>query len=82
VCVLDSGIDRTHEDFVTSDLSGLASVYNWAQDGIGHGTHCSGTIAAADNGRGVIGVAPNATIYMIKVFSNRGNYLYARYALN
>jgi hypothetical protein len=75
VCVIDSGIDSTHEDFVTNRLSGFqqSNSYPWQQDGYGHGTHVSGTIAAArNNGRGVVGVAPDAEIYTIRVFGDRG----------
>ena len=43
-------------------------------DGHGHGTHVSGTIAAtADNGIGVVGVAPEATIVPVKVLDDTGN---------
>jgi subtilisin family serine protease len=36
-------------------------------DDHGHGTHVAGIIAARDNGFGVIGVAPEATLYAVKV---------------
>jgi serine protease len=81
VCVIDTGIDSTHEDFVTSRLSGLQqSASPWQRDGSSHGTHVSGTIAAArNNGRGVVGVAPDAEIYTIRVFagSNGNDYIWA-----
>jgi len=34
-----------------------------------HGTHVAGTTAAADNGFGIIGVAPEAKIFAVKVLS-------------
>jgi serine protease len=81
VCVIDSGIDATHEDFVTSRLSGLQLAASpWQRDGSSHGTHVSGTIAAArNNGRGVVGVAPDAEIYTIRVFagSSGNEYIWA-----
>ena len=42
------------------------------EDGTGHGTHVSGTIAALANGEGVVGVAPGAEIISLKVFNNSG----------
>ena len=42
------------------------------RDGNGHGTHVAGTIAAAANGRGVVGVAPQARIMTVKVLDARG----------
>ncbi|MFM8593321.1 MAG: S8 family serine peptidase, partial [Chloroflexota bacterium] len=42
------------------------------ETGIGHGTHVSGTIAALDNGIGVVGVAPGARIWSVNVFDSQG----------
>ena len=64
-------------DFVTSRLSGLESnSLDWKSDAVGHGTHCSGTIAAAKNGIGVVGVAPDAELYTVKVFNDNGGFAY------
>ncbi|RKQ92922.1 subtilisin family serine protease [Solirubrobacter pauli] len=53
-------------DFVAGD--------NTPQDGNGHGTHVTGTIAAlADNGRGVTGVAPGAKVVPLRALDNSGN---------
>ena len=41
-------------------------------DGFGHGTHVSGTIAAAANGRGVVGVAYRAKLMTVKVLDDAG----------
>ena len=41
-------------------------------DGNGHGTHVAGTIAAAENGRGVVGVAPQASIMPIRALDDSG----------
>lgn len=43
------------------------------EDGHGHGTHVAGTIAALDNGVGVIGVAAGAEVVGIKVLSDQGS---------
>ena len=37
-----------------------------------HGTHCAGTAAAPDNGVGVVGVAPDADLYAVKVLTCTG----------
>ena len=46
-------------------------------DDQGHGTHCAGTIAAAMNGAGVIGVAPEASLYAVKVLDKKANGLFS-----
>ena len=38
-----------------------------------HGSHCAGTAAAADNGVGVLGVAPDATLHAVKVLACDGS---------
>ncbi|MDR5672017.1 Subtilisin-like serine protease [Halalkaliarchaeum sp. AArc-CO] len=38
-----------------------------------HGSHCAGTAAAADNGEGVLGVAPDATLHAVKVLDCEGS---------
>lgn len=42
-------------------------------DDHGHGTHVAGTIAAADDGAGVVGVAPDVSLYALKVLNQCGN---------
>jgi len=39
----------------------------------GHGTHVAGTIAAENNGIGVVGVAPDASLYGVKVLNRKGS---------
>ena len=77
VCVVDTGVDSPHEDLMR--VSGLDSnEMPWDDDGIGHGTHCAGIIAAAEgNRKGVVGVAPDANIFSVKVFSDSGGYAYS-----
>ncbi|MEN8123798.1 MAG: S8 family serine peptidase [Bacteroidota bacterium] len=76
VAVLDSGIDPTHPDLAPNINADLSASFvpgeDWAvQPGFyfNHGTHVAGTIAAADNEFGVIGVAPEAEIVAVKVLS-------------
>lgn len=71
---IDTGIDFTHPD-LAPNIS-IANSVNCeggvpvpgvaAQDDNGHGTHTAGTIAAASNGIGIVGVAPNVKIAGIK----------------
>ncbi|SDX69267.1 S8 family serine peptidase [Lysobacter enzymogenes] len=71
VCVIDSGLRATHEDFAGIGLSGnAASGRTWNTDTCGHGTHVAGTIAAVGgNGKGVIGVSPGkVSLHIVKYF--------------
>lgn len=70
VCVIDSGIKADHEDFAGVAMTGHASSGQaWNTDTCGHGTHVAGTIAAANNSVGVIGVSPGAvSLHIVKVF--------------
>lgn len=72
VAVIDSGCNVNHQDlkaniigtrnFVTSE-GGQDDVTDYS----GHGTHVAGTIAAVENGAGVLGVAPRVKLLVIKV---------------
>lgn len=69
VCVIDSGIHAAHEDFQGVNLVGGYPT-GWNTDSCGHGSHVTGTIAAADNNVGVVGVATGEIdIYTVKVFN-------------
>ena len=72
VAVVDSGVLSTHPDLRV--LTGYDFVQNDAdaQDGDGHGTHVAGTVAAIENGIGVVGVAPDAEILPVRVLGNDG----------
>lgn len=76
VAVLDSGIDADHPDLAPNLNTALSASFvpgeHWdVRPGVffNHGTHVAGTIAAADNGVGAIGVAPDAEIIAVKVLS-------------
>lgn len=66
VAVVDSGVDLRHTDLNVSDTCFDAFGGDCLDDS-GHGTHVSGSIAALRNGVGVVGAAPGATIYGVKV---------------
>lgn len=78
VAVLDSGITCDHPDIKANLLPDSTSfiggegVCHPLNANFNHGTHVAGIIAAADNGRGTIGVAPEAKILAVKVLSDAG----------
>ncbi|AZQ10675.1 S8 family serine peptidase [Shewanella khirikhana] len=74
VCVIDSGLDRSNEDFLWQNITGDndPGTGTWDENGGPHGTHVAGTIGAADNGIGVIGMAPGVEMHIIKVFNSNG----------
>ncbi len=73
VAVVDTGIAPRHWDLqVRGGASFVPGVTRWWDDH-GHGTHVAGTIAALQNDRGVVGVAPQAQIYAVKVLNGRGS---------
>lgn len=76
VAILDGGIHSTHIDLAANiDLGASTSFvpgFAFNQDGgsFWHGTHVAGIVAAADNGIGTIGIAPEATLVGVKVLHN------------
>ncbi|MFW9993695.1 MAG: S8 family peptidase [Candidatus Odinarchaeota archaeon] len=75
VAILDTGMDLDHPDLAANYVWGWDLVNDdaYPEDDNGHGTHCAGTVAAIDNDIGVIGVAPNVGLYIIKVLNRRGS---------
>jgi subtilisin len=73
VAVLDTGVDLAHPDLAGTVDAANAFGAPSCQDDEGHGTHVAGIIAARDNAADVIGVAPNATIYCVKVLDSAGS---------
>jgi subtilisin len=75
VAVIDTGIDYTHEDLDANYKGGYDFVFNDSDPFDGnnsHGTHVAGIIAAERNGIGVVGVAPNASLYAVRVLDSAG----------
>lgn len=69
IAMLDSGINENHEDLIDNYVYGYDFENNDdnPDEPFGHGTFTSGCAAAVRNGIGVVGVASNADIYMLKV---------------
>lgn len=74
IAVVDSGMDYRHPDLDANYKGGYDFVNNDADpmDDNGHGTHVAGIIAAEDNALGVVGVAPEAWLYSLKVLDSTG----------
>ncbi len=75
VAVIDTGVNYNHPD-LKDNYAGGENFWKPGTpplDDNGHGTHIAGTIAAVHNGSGVIGVAPKAKIYAVKVVNKKGN---------
>lgn len=74
VCIIDSGLDRTNPDFDWGNITGDndSGTGNWDVNGGPHGTHVAGTVGAADNGVGVVGMAPGVAMHIVKVFNAEG----------
>lgn len=74
VAVIDTGIDYKHSEFYGLYKGGYDFVNNDndPMDDHGHGTHVAGTIAAIRDGKGVVGVAPKANLYGLKVLNASG----------
>ena len=72
VAVVDTGIDLTHPD-LAGTVDAFSAFGGSCADDQGHGTHVAGIIAARDNTRDVIGVAPAAQLYCVKVLDSTGS---------
>jgi subtilisin family serine protease len=77
VCIIDSGIDFTHNDLAANVVSfgfnAINETYN-AFDDNGHGTHCAGTIASVGNNSiGVVGVSWGVQLIGCKFLNSSGN---------
>jgi subtilisin len=81
VAVIDTGIDLQHPDLniaggmtcTSSNFFKPATCQTGGDDDHYHGTHVAGTIAALDNDIGVVGVAPGARLWSVKVCNSRGS---------
>lgn len=73
VAIIDTGIDNNHPDLsVSGGASFVPGNSSWDDDQ-GHGTHCAGITGARNNLVGVVGVAPNCSLYAVKVLNSQGS---------
>jgi len=73
VAVIDTGVDLDHPDLNVNRAGAKnCALALSADDDNGHGSHVAGTIGALDNAAGVVGVAPGARIWPVKVLNAAG----------
>lgn len=73
VAIIDTGLDGDHEDLNVAGGRNFTSLVTsaWGDDN-GHGSHVGGTAGARDNDVGVVGVAPGANLWAVKVCNPLG----------
>jgi subtilisin len=73
--VIDTGVDYSHPDLQRNIYGGINLInrHLLPMDDNGHGTHISGTIAAASQRAGIVGVAPHGAIHAVKAFDYNGS---------
>lgn len=79
VGIIDTGISSSHPDLAANIKGGVNTINarrGWNDDN-GHGSHVAGIVAALDNSQGVIGGAPKADLYAIKVLNSSGSGYYS-----
>jgi len=72
IAIVDTGADLANADLNIAGTR-FSAVSATAMDDNGHGTHVAGIAAAIRNSVGVVGVAPGATIYPVKVLDRSGS---------
>ena len=72
IAILDTGISP-HEDLSIAGGTSFVSYTTSFADDFGHGTHVAGIIGAKNNVIGTVGVAPDASLYAVKVLDNQGS---------
>jgi minor extracellular protease Epr len=72
VAVLDTGISQ-HEDLSIAGGVSFTTYTKSFLDDNGHGTHVAGIIGARNNNVGVVGVAPDTSLYAVKVLDSNGS---------
>lgn len=75
VAIIDTGIDYSHPDLAANYGGGYDFVNgdDDPMDDHSHGTHVAGIVAARDDDAGVVGVAPDAELYALKILDASGS---------
>ncbi|NBI30747.1 S8 family serine peptidase, partial [Chengkuizengella marina] len=77
IAILDTGI-ANHSDLKVKGGVSFVEGQSFEKDDHGHGTHVAGTVAALNNSEGVVGAAPKADLYAVKVLDEDGNGSYSQ----
>jgi minor extracellular protease Epr len=72
IAVVDTGI-ASHEDLIIAGGASFVAYTSSYADDNGHGTHVAGIIGARNNTVGVVGIAPDSTIYAVKALDSNGS---------
>jgi subtilisin family serine protease len=72
IAILDTGIDLDHPDLNVYKNVSFVRDADTGDDDNGHGTHVAGIAAAKDDGKGIVGGAPGARLWSVKVCSGDG----------
>ncbi len=72
IAILDTGISLNHPDLNVYRNISFVEGSTLGNDEIGHGSHVAGIAAAKDNSIGIVGVAPDARLWAIKVCDTSG----------
>jgi len=82
VGIVDTGVDLGHPDLASRVVASTSCIgteaqaarcTGSAQDDSGHGTHVAGIVAATRNGAGTAGVAPDASLLVVKALRSDGS---------
>lgn len=73
IAIIDTGIQLNHRDLNVYRQKTFVAGTFFANDDAGHGTHVAGIAAAKDNNIGVVGIAPGARLWAIKVLDKNGS---------
>jgi subtilisin family serine protease len=72
IAILDTGVSLTHPDLNVYRNVSFVDGTTSGNDDQGHGSHVAGIAAARDNSIGIVGVAPSARIWAIKICDSSG----------